>query len=115
MRHASSAPQTLIAETEVCETDAAFEVWGVLLRVDDEDEDKVTEERVTDGWTGVSNAVVRWRVEGGLEPYRLEIDGETLSINDRAYGGPIGVARVGCADTTVGRGDDRVLRAAQHG
>ena len=94
---------TLTAETEICETAGAFEVWGILLRVDEEDEDKVTEERVTDGWTGVGNAVVRWRVEGGLEPYRLEIDGETLSINDRAYGGPVGVARVGCADTTVGR------------
>ncbi|MCY4620106.1 MAG: hypothetical protein OXD50_16360 [Chloroflexi bacterium] len=85
---------TLAADERICETESAFEYWGVRLRTDADDNEVL--ERHSSGWVGVATASVRWRVSGGVEPYRLVVDGE-------AYRGQRGWGKVSCADASVER------------
>ena len=96
---------TLIAQEDICETQAAREMIFLGLRTNHRGER--VNHRISQGWSVRSETPVRWRVTGGAGPYTLIIDGESrdrLSV----YEGPLGRALVGCADASVGTSFDDI-------
>ena len=98
---ATEEPLTLklSATQQICETDHAARISGGESW---KDEDGTWHEKLTIyGWGRVTTVPVRWQVSGGQAPYTLVIDHETQDEH-RGYFGASGVARVGCADASVG-------------
>lgn len=92
---------------EICETERARNVGGWELRTNDQG--ARVREFVSAGWSVPAEIMVRWRVDGGVPPYVLMIDGEPRDARG-AYNGQFGEASVGCADPSVGTFFEEVSR-----
>ena len=90
---------TLTTQTQICETERARQRGSSQLRTNEHG--VRVRESVTIGWFSETELPVRWHVRGGMAPNTLVIDGESRDVRHHCAG-PLGTAKVGCADTSGG-------------
>ena len=104
-------PLTLtLSAPQICETTPARGASASRLRQNAAGE---WTERYSEflGWFAVAEVDLAWEIRGGVEPYRLTIDGETRDPAHE-YLGADGTASVGCAMTS---GAETFIDASERG